>query len=29
MLRIGHIIGSRLEPAYSEKLQRLEASQRR
>ena|SRR5438067_2489672 len=24
MLRIGHIIGSRLEPAYSEKLQRLE-----
>ena len=27
--RIGHIIGSRLEPAYSEKLQRLEASQRR
>jgi urease accessory protein len=24
MLRIGHIIGSRLEPAYSEKLHRLE-----
>jgi urease accessory protein len=24
MLRIGHIIGSRLQPAYSEKLQRLE-----
>ena len=24
MLRVGHIIGSRLEPAYSEKLHRLE-----